>query len=69
VAGQVQDAGREGDAAATLVGNAEARRSSVSGVSLDEEMLTLITQQQAYTAATRIVQIADEMMDDLLNMI
>ena len=69
VAGQVQDATREGDAAAVLVGNAEARRASVSGVSLDEEMLTLITQQQAYTAATRIVQIADEMMDDLLNMI
>ena len=44
-------------------------RASVSGVSVDDEMVALITQQQAYTAAARIVNIADEMIRTVLDMI
>lgn len=45
------------------------RRSSVSGVSLDEELTLLMRHQQAYTAATRLVRAADEMAQTLLNMV
>ena len=64
-----RDATEQARASAILVSNADARRASVSGVSIDEEMVTLIAQQQAYTAATRLVRVADEMLDDLLRMV
>jgi flagellar hook-associated protein 1 FlgK len=41
----------------------------VSGVSVDEEMVALISQQQAYAAAARIVSVANEMMQSVLEMI
>ena len=45
----------------TLVANADARRLAVSGVSTDEELVSLIKHQQAYAAAARLVTVADEM--------
>jgi flagellar hook-associated protein 1 len=54
---------------ATLAGQADIRRSSVSGVSTEEEMMNLMRHQQAYQAATRLVQAADEMMKTVLNMV
>ncbi|MDM7916195.1 MAG: flagellar basal body rod C-terminal domain-containing protein, partial [Candidatus Eisenbacteria bacterium] len=53
----------------TLLANAETMRSSVSGVSIDEEMTLLIGQQQAYTAAARLITAADEMMQELLRVV
>ncbi len=44
------------------------RRSSISGVSIDEEMTNLISVQKAYDAAARIVSTADEMINTLLSM-
>jgi flagellar hook-associated protein 1 FlgK len=43
-------------------------RDSVSGVNLDEEMTDLIKLQQAYEAAAKLVTIADEMLQSLLQM-
>jgi flagellar hook-associated protein 1 len=45
------------------------QRSSVSGVSIDEEMVNLIAQQEAYAAAARLIQMADEVIQDLLQMV
>lgn len=53
----------------TLASQAETRRESVSGVSVDEELVSLVQHQQAYTAATRLVTTVDEMMQSLLNMV
>jgi flagellar hook-associated protein 1 FlgK len=64
---QSQAAQQDVDAQQTLVDNADAQRSSVSGVSVDEEMVALITQQQAYGAAARLLKVADDMMQQLLN--
>ena len=47
----------------------DARRQSVSGVSTDEELIALMRHQQAYVAATRLVNVADEMAQSLLNMV
>jgi len=42
-------------------------RDSISAVSLDEEMTNLIKFQQAYAAASRLISVADEMLDTLLS--
>ncbi|MDI3340323.1 MAG: flagellar hook-associated protein FlgK [Sphaerobacter sp.] len=43
------------------------RRQEVSGVSLDEEALNLVTYQRAYQAAARAMTVVDEMLDRLIN--
>ncbi|NLY54036.1 MAG: flagellar hook-associated protein FlgK [Firmicutes bacterium] len=50
-----------------LVEQLEMRRSSVSGVSLDEEMTNMIQYQHAYNAAARLVTVIDEILDTLIN--
>jgi flagellar hook-associated protein 1 FlgK len=65
----VQHAIEDADTQAALVDYADQQRSSVSGVSVEEEMVTLIAQQQAYSAAARLIRVADEMMQDLMNTI
>jgi len=43
-------------------------RDQVSGVSLDDEMVDLMRFQRAYQASVKVVQTADEMLTQLLNM-
>ncbi len=52
----------------TLSGQASVRRSSVSGVSTDEELVRLIEFQTAYSAAARVVTVANEMLETLVRM-
>jgi flagellar hook-associated protein 1 len=52
----------------TLAYQAETQRASVSGVSIDEELVLLIQYQRAYSAAARIVTTADDMMRTILQM-
>lgn len=47
----------------------DAQRQSVSGVSLDEEMVELIKEQQLYQAAAKIVQQTDEMIQTAIQMV
>lgn len=65
----VRDAAQDIDAQQVMVDRAEQARESVSGVSVDEEMISLITQQQAYQAAARLVNVADQMMQEMLQML
>lgn len=46
----------------------EERRQSVSGVSLDEEMLNLVKFQHAYEAAAKLVTTVDEMLETVMQM-
>ncbi|HDP70444.1 MAG TPA: flagellar hook-associated protein FlgK [Actinobacteria bacterium] len=43
------------------------RRESVSGVSLDEEVVNMLKYQRAYQAASRVITVMDEMLDRLIN--
>jgi flagellar hook-associated protein 1 FlgK len=65
----VQAADQDAASSQALMDRASAQRESVRGVSVDEEMVMLIAQQQAYAAAARLVQTADEMVQTLLQMI
>jgi flagellar hook-associated protein 1 FlgK len=51
----------------TIVDNLETRRDSISGVSIDEEVINLISYQYAYSAASRILTAIDEALDVLIN--
>jgi flagellar hook-associated protein 1 len=57
-------AGHQADMLAYL----ENYRESVSGVSLDEEMVNLIKYQAAYNAAAKMITMAQEMLDSLMSM-
>lgn len=55
-------------AAEVLVQQSDTRRQSVSGVSVDEEMISMMKTQQAYAAAAKLVSAADEMLQTLLSL-
>ena len=50
-----------------LVQQISNRRDSVAGVSLDEEMTNIIQFQYAFSAAARLITLADEMLETVLN--
>ena len=50
-----------------LVKEIENRKDSISGVNVDEEVASLIRQQHAFTAASRVITIADEVIDTIIN--
>jgi flagellar hook-associated protein 1 FlgK len=43
------------------------QRDSVSGVSMDEEMADLMKYQRAFQASSRVVQVIDELLDQVVN--
>ncbi|MEJ5363746.1 MAG: flagellar hook-associated protein FlgK [Desulfosoma sp.] len=53
----------------SLAQQLDAQRQSVSGVSLDEEMVELIKHQQLYQAAAKLVQQTAEMIQTAINMV
>ncbi|MCU0633260.1 MAG: flagellar hook-associated protein FlgK [Gemmatimonadaceae bacterium] len=61
-------AGEEAEAYKTLALQAENRRQEVSGVNLDEELVSMMRFQQAYAAAARLITTADEMMQTVLSL-
>ncbi len=65
----VEGAGNDADVQQALMDQADQQRTAVSGVSIDEEMVNLVSQQQAFGAAAKIVTVADEMMKTLLQTI
>jgi flagellar hook-associated protein 1 len=50
----------------TIAGNLESERAAVSGVNLDEEAARLIQYQQAYQASAKMIQIAQNIFDNLI---
>ena len=59
--------GREMEYKHTLQDNISQMRDNISSVSLDEEMANLIRYQHAYVAAAKLISVAEEMLDTLVN--
>lgn len=59
----------ESTAYRTLAEQAETRRQSISGVSTDEELISMMNIQKSYQAAAKLIQSADEMLQTLLSII
>jgi len=51
-----------------LLAAIEAERQSISGVNLDEEMINLVQYQQAFEAASRLINVINEMTTTLVNL-
>jgi flagellar hook-associated protein 1 FlgK len=51
----------------TLLSSFQETRESISGVSLDEEMASLIQYQHAYQANAKIISTVDELLDVVIN--
>ncbi|MED5098976.1 flagellar hook-associated protein FlgK [Niallia circulans] len=64
---QASEANRMEKTSGILKNSVEQTRMSVSGVSIDEEMVDLIKYQQAYNSAARMITIVDEMLDKVIN--
>ena len=47
----------------------DARRESIAGVSIDEEMINMIKFQQAYNASARLIGVADELLDTIISQV
>lgn len=63
---RVQSAQNSSQASQSMAANMSAQKARVSGVNLDEEAARLMQFQQAYQASAKILQVAQRVMDTLL---
>ncbi|MCF7957279.1 MAG: flagellar hook-associated protein FlgK [Phycisphaerae bacterium] len=57
------------EAAAVVVSTLEMERQSISGVSMDEESINMITYQRAFQGASRYINLIDQMLDEVMSLI
>jgi flagellar hook-associated protein 1 len=69
IGSQVQEAQNQSTFQDQLLTQAQARRESVSGVNIDEEMTKLIEFQRAFESSSMMVRTADQMYQSLLDMV
>jgi len=55
------------ETAVSLMSELQEQRDSISGVSLDEEMINLVKYQNAYNAASKLLTVSDEMLDTIIS--
>jgi flagellar hook-associated protein 1 FlgK len=67
IGADVQTAENASATSASVVDSLTARRQSVAGVSMDEEMANMIRFQRGYQAAARALTTMDEMLNTLIN--
>jgi flagellar hook-associated protein 1 FlgK len=63
---QLQSSQDTADFQHALFAQVQARRDSLSGVNIDEETTNLIQFQRAFQAASRLIQVGDEMYQSVL---
>lgn len=65
---QIQQATLQQESADAAVDQVEALRDAVSGVSVDEAMVDLMQFQRGFQASMTVIQTADEMLQELMNL-
>jgi len=53
----------------SVVADADAKRTQVSGVSIDEELANIVKYQYAYGASSKMIGVVDEMLELIVNLI
>jgi len=61
-----QSANYSASVSSSIAANLEKDRTGVSGVNLDEEASKLLQYQQAYQASAKVIQIAQNIFDTLI---
>lgn len=69
VGNSVSAAGTAATASEVVKNSLEAQKAAISGVSLDEEAINLLAYQRQYQGAARLIQVADELMQTLINLV
>jgi flagellar hook-associated protein 1 FlgK len=69
VGNDVRNASANHEYEGAMVTHLENYRESISGVSLDEEMVNLVKFQHAYEAAAKLITTVDDMLNTVLNMV
>jgi len=55
--------------AAAVKGSLEAQRATLSGVSIDEESINLMNYQRQYQGAARVIDVANKLLDSLMQLV
>ena len=63
---EAQQCMRESDNSNLLIGKIKMRQESISGVSLDEELVNMVKYQHAYNAAAKVINTMDELFETIL---
>lgn len=69
IGARVSSARTRAEATTLVRENLEAQRASISGVSVDEESINMLTFQRQYQGAARFITVVDEMTQTLLSLI
>jgi flagellar hook-associated protein 1 FlgK len=69
IGNEMQKAAINFDHQSTIITQLNNHRESISGVSLDEEMINLVKFQHAYEAATKLISTLDELLNTVINMV
>jgi len=68
VGSAAQQASQDLEAQQNLQDQLDAQWSQISGVSLDEELVHMLTFQRAFEASSKVVVMADELMQTILTL-
>lgn len=69
IAGDTEAAANRAEATGLVRDSLAAQEASISGVSLDEESINLLSFQRQYQGAARLITVADEMLQTLLSIV
>lgn len=68
LAQHIHQARSDASASASSLGHLRNLQSSVSGVSMEEEMIAMTQAKNAFEAASKLVQVGDELMNTILSL-
>jgi flagellar hook-associated protein FlgK len=66
---EISQAGSSREIGYFLLQNLETRREETSGVNIDEELVDMVRYEQSFNAASRFIQVLNELSDEILSLI
>jgi len=69
IAAQSASAKTNSDAAQAVQSTLQSQRDALSGVSIDEETVNLLKQQQAFMGSSKLISIVNQLMQTMMGMV